>query len=391
MIAKLSILMPALLTVVWASAPDAAVAQNPGDSIPLVFDDGAGNTLLYRLFLPPGHDDPGGEFPLTVFLHGSGQTGTDNVSQLLFIDGLIAATQSDRFASFLLVPQSQPGQGGWNPLTVGLTIQVMEQLEQQYSIDESRRYLTGLSMGGFGTWGTIGAFPDLFEAAVPMSAWGDPSAAEQYIETRIWSFHGRSDNLPAQFNRETILAIEEAGGSPLYTETSGGHVIWEPIYNDPDDDLYPWLFEGVEPSLGTLYYDPRTGSVQIDGGTAPGGAINFFQLNSSPGAFSIPDTVYVDGVPSDSSEFFSSANPNLIRYNDIGGPGFGGVLDMGNLLPAGLDFHELHELFLNKAYRSPTTTAARYLNLEVVVPEPSSLACVALLFCCGFAGARRRR
>lgn len=368
-----------LLTLIaaagWASSPRVACGQNVGNSIPLVYDDGQGNTLPYRLFLPPGHDTPGESFPLTVFLHGSGQIGTDNVSQLLFIDGLVEATQSERFASFLLAPQSQPTQDGWGPLTRGLTKQVIEQLEQTYAIDASRRYLTGLSMGGFGTWGFLADYPDLFDAAVPMSAWGSPDDLEEYAETRLWSFHGRNDSLPAMYNRYTVLGTRLAGGSALYTETGGAHVIWEPIYDDPDDDLYPWLFEGVDPAMGTLYYDPLTGSVQIDANRAPGGAIDFLLLNSNPAAFTIPDTVYLDGVAIDTDAFFDSASETSIRYNDFGGAGFSGVLDLGPLLPTGLDFSELHDVFSAKVYRSPSTTALRYISLDVVtpIPEPSSL------------------
>ena len=140
------------MAAIWSSLACVASALVVGDSMPLVFDDGNGNTLLYRLFLPPGHDEPGAKFPLVLYMHGSGQTGTDNISQLLTVDGLINATQSDRFASFLLAPQVQPGQGGWGSLTRGMTLQVMQQIEQQYGVDTTRRYVTGLSSGGFGTW-----------------------------------------------------------------------------------------------------------------------------------------------------------------------------------------------------------------------------------------------
>ena len=273
------------MAAIWSSLACVASALVVGDSMPLVFDDGNGNTLLYRLFLPPGHDDPGTKFPLVLYMHGSGQTGSDNISQLLTVDGLINATQSDRFASFFLAPQVQPGQGGWGTLTRGMTLQVMQQIEQQYAVDTTRRYVTGLSSGGFGTWEFVADYPNMFEAAVPMSSWGDTIKASQYLETRLWAFHGRNDNLLARYDREMISAIQNVGGSPLYTETNGRHDIWGPIYDDPNFDLYSWMFEGVQPPLATFQYNPLTGSVKIDADLAPGGAINLLRSRPQPGPF----------------------------------------------------------------------------------------------------------
>ena len=340
---------------------------------------GKANTLLYRLFLPPGHDEPEASFPLVLFLHGSGQIGTDNIEQLAYVDGLVAATQSERFASYLLAPQVQPGQGGWGSLTRGMTLQVLQQIEQQYAVNSERRYVTGLSMGGFGTWNFLEENPDTFEAAVPMSSWGDPNQADQYLQTRLWSFHGRNDSLLAQYDRETILAIQEAGGSPLYTETNGGHDIWGPIYDDPNSELYAWMFEGTQPSMATFNYDPQTGSVKIDASVAPGGAVNIFKMTFATDVFSLPATIVVDGTTVETTRFLRRANENELFYDDRNGPGFSVELDLGPILPVGLDYVSLHDVLVNQVYASPATgRAQRLFSLVIAVPEPSTR----LLFCC---------
>ncbi len=188
-----------------------------------------------------------------------------------------------------------------------------------------------------------------------MSSWGDTGQADQYRQTRIWSFHGRTDRLLAKHNRETIAATQEAGGTPLYTETNGGHEIWGPIYDDPNNDLYAWMFEEATPPLATFLYNPQTGSVKIDAKTAPGGAINIFKINFKAGFFSLPSTVRVGGTTVDSSNFFRTANDTALFFDDRNGEGLREVLDFGPVLPTGLDFVSLHDVFDRQVYSSPAT------------------------------------
>lgn len=350
-----------------------ASAQILNGSLPFTYDDGNGNTLLYRLYFPPGHDEPGAEFPLVLFMHGSGQIGSDNISQMLTVDGLVTATQSDRYASFLLAPQAQPGQGGWGPLTRQLTLQVMQQIEQQYPIDATRRYVTGLSMGGFGTWQFAADHPGFFEAAAPMSAWGNPADAAKYLDTRVWSFNGSNDDVtPPALNRATVQAVRAAGQPAIYTETSGAHAIWGPIYDDPDGDLYNWMFEGVAPPLGKLIYNPSNGRVIIDARDGPGGTINFFRITTLTGSFSVPSTIVVDDSTVDAQSFFRVVDERRMSYDGRGTDGFSKSVDLGPIFPIGLDFDSLHDLVNLQIYLSPNTGASqRSLDLVIAIPEPS--------------------
>ena len=197
-------------------------ATDLSNSLALVYDDGAGNTLPYRLFLPPGHDEPGVEFPLVLFLHGAGEIGTDNLAQVsAHIDGLINVTRGESHPAFLLAPQVQPGQGSWSALwsptelapAMELTLELIDQIEGLYPIDTSRRFVTGLSMGGFGTWDVVAKRPEMFAAAAPMSGGGDPNQAVNLRDIPIWNFHGSGDRtVEPDRSREMIAAIEQAGG-----------------------------------------------------------------------------------------------------------------------------------------------------------------------------------
>lgn len=228
---------------------------------PFVFENEAGRTMPYRLFTPADADVGDREFPLVVFLHGAGERGRDNTAQVrVHINGLIDATQSEEYASFLLAPQLPSG-ASWNmDGRNDLAINIIRSLQDTLPIDEQRVYVTGLSLGGNGSFNYITRFPEMFAGAVPMSGWGTPATAGQITEIPIWMFHGdRDSTVPPSGSRDMYEAIRDAGGAPLLTEIVGGsHVIWSPIYGDAARNrfgLYPWLFsqrKGVETSVEEL-------------------------------------------------------------------------------------------------------------------------------------------
>jgi poly(3-hydroxybutyrate) depolymerase len=371
----------AALAVIAAMA-GGATGQDLSNSLALVFNDGSGPPIPYRLFLPPGHDEPGVSLPLVLFLHGAGERGTNNTSQLAYINGLINTTRTDHPA-FLLVPQAPRNDfwgtgapGVFSPAT-GQVLDLIAQIESQYAVDTSRRYVTGLSMGGFGTWDLVNELPDMFEAAVPMSSWGDTMEPENYLSTRIWAFQGNRDGVtPPGPARDTIQAIRNAGGDPLYTETTGDHGIWQPIYNDPLGELYDWMFDGVAPPVPTLEYDQASGTVTIDSSRAPGGLLSFVRIVPSTGnALRVPSEVLVNGVATPTSTFFTQASPTQLTYAAAGTAGIAGVLELPSLLPAGLSYQQVHAFVLQQFYRSPASgTAFRYFDVRVVeVPEPRTV------------------
>ena len=205
-------------------------------------------SLPYRLFEPSG-TTPGQKLPLVLFLHGMGERGTDNVKQTTWMSGLVHATQSGPYASYVLAPQIDTS--GWfqsfsNKPTesMALTIKALKQVMSSENVDTSRVYVTGLSMGGMGTWDILDREPGLFAAAVPMSGGGDKRTAAAIKDTPIWAFHGGADPIVSvNDTRGMIDALRDAGGSPRYTEIAGaGHEIWNDVYGDASNTLYPWLF-----------------------------------------------------------------------------------------------------------------------------------------------------
>jgi poly(3-hydroxybutyrate) depolymerase len=124
-----------------------------------------------------------------------------------------------------------------------LTLEMLEGLKKEFSLDDKRLYVTGLSMGGYGTWDVIARYPKLFAAAVPVCGGGDEGTAPVIKDVPIWCFHGGADTtVPTARSRNMIAAIKAAGGNPKYTEYPGvGHNSWDKAYSEPD--LVKWLFE----------------------------------------------------------------------------------------------------------------------------------------------------
>ncbi|MBN2474628.1 MAG: prolyl oligopeptidase family serine peptidase [Pirellulales bacterium] len=277
------------LGIVGLGLPSATAADWT-DSLALVYNDGLGHSLPYRLFLPPGYDQPGTDFPLVLFLHGAGERGSNNVSQVnVHIEGLINATQSESFAAYLLAPQV-PTDGSWaNNLQWDLTRQVLDLVQQGYGVDPYRLYITGLSMGGYGTFDYLMREPDLFAAAVPMSGWGDTSRAALIKDVPIWVFHGNNDTVvPVSNSRAMVAALEAAGGTPVYTETTGGHAIWAPIYNDATNELYPWMFS--QSMVGLFQWD-ALGDADWDAVDAVTGNSHWLDRDGNP-ATGYPDASF---------------------------------------------------------------------------------------------------
>ena len=115
-------------------------------------------------------------------------------------------------------------------------------LQAEFSIDESRLYVTGLSMGGFGAWDAIQRYSNRFAAAVPICGGGDPAFAKQLVHVPVWAFHGELDTAVKPLrSRDMIAALKAAGGTPKYTEYPGvGHNSWAATY--ANREMYAWLF-----------------------------------------------------------------------------------------------------------------------------------------------------
>ncbi|MBN1481158.1 T9SS type A sorting domain-containing protein [candidate division KSB1 bacterium] len=247
----------------------------------------AGTTLPYRL-CPPDFYDPGKVYPLVLCLHGAGERGTDN--QIHIDVHRMATSWADsanqkKYPCFVVAPQcpenNRWADADWSPgfhriaqvpvsnevLTV---LDLIDSLITEFSVDTNRLYITGLSMGGQGTWDMLARYPTKFAAAVPMSGGGDSTRALHMKHIPIWVFHGEKDTtVPVSASRQMVQAMENqhltaiythcragdctglsddeiaaaiaADARLLYTEwQNAGHVMWAESYDFPY--LFPWVF-----------------------------------------------------------------------------------------------------------------------------------------------------
>jgi predicted peptidase len=207
-------------------------------------------SLPYRLLKPESYD-PKQKYPLVVFLHGAGERGSDNQKQLVHGVAEFAKEENrKKYPCFLIAPQCPSGPW-WvgakkgpkdNKEPAALVLELIPELEKEFSIDKQRIYLTGLSMGGYGTWALLARKPELFAAGVPICGGGDVKQAEVLAKIPLWVFHGDKDNaVNVEQSRKMVEAIKKAGGSPKYTEYPGvGHDSWTQTYKNPE--MLKWLF-----------------------------------------------------------------------------------------------------------------------------------------------------
>ena len=214
----------------------------------------AGETYAYAVYVPPDYT-PDKPWPVILFLHGSGERGTDGMLQTDVGIGRALRRHHHLIPAVVVMPQCRPGRG-WGGTMEQLAIRCLEQTSRQYRVDPERVYLTGLSMGGHGAWHMAARYPKAFAAVVPICGFAElktaTGAAKQLAphlaDLPIWCFHGESDtNVPVSRSREMVAAIREAGGTVKYTEYRGAkHFIWDRVY--ADRDLWTWLFAQHRPA-----------------------------------------------------------------------------------------------------------------------------------------------
>jgi predicted peptidase len=211
------------------------------------------DSLPYGL-LAPLKPVNGQKYPLVIYLHGSSERGTDNEKQLKHIQLLFNYNTFNKYPCYVFAPQCPKGEV-WSTMMNGkpysavptrpmeMLIQMMEKIAIQYPIDHTRIYITGISMGGFGTWDLMARLPFRFAAAVPICGGGDVKTVEKIKHIPMWAFHGAEDpTVPAEMTRKMIYALQEAGAMPGYTEFPGvGHTSWHQAYKEPH--LMPWLWK----------------------------------------------------------------------------------------------------------------------------------------------------
>ena len=202
-----------------------------------------GSNLPFRYFVPPGYDGAQ-QYPLILFLHGAGERGNDNEAQLNNnANGAMRLLDDANLALqpvFMIAPQC-PTDGWWSGGTLTSAIHLVDQLSATYNIDPERIYVTGLSMGGMGTWSAVTAQPDRFAAAVPMSGNGDTNPAGAVSAIPFWFFHAANDGtVGVEGSDNLVAALRNSSGNVIYTRyDTGGHGIWPVAYVHPL--LFQWL------------------------------------------------------------------------------------------------------------------------------------------------------
>jgi len=193
----------------------------------------------YLVYTPPAYNrDKSSKWPLIVFLHGSGERGDD--LNILKTQGLTKLLQTKKDLPFIIVsPQCLPTES-WNPWEVNFLI---DQIRRKYRVDDDRIYLTGLSMGGFGTWETAWQFPERFAAVAPICGSFAPDRVAKLRDLPIWVFHGDKDtSVPIAGDQKCVAALQKVGGHVRFTfYPDGEHDVWTRTYADPR--LYAWLLE----------------------------------------------------------------------------------------------------------------------------------------------------
>jgi predicted peptidase len=234
-----------------------ATAQVPVNFSPQFYTNGKGDTLYYRQLNPDAN--PKRHYPLIIFLHGSGERGNDNISQLKWGVLNFATEQNQlKYPAVIIAPQcpantSWTGPGGSGtantaPMAASptrpmeLLLDLIKKIKAEGKIDTARIYITGLSMGGFGTFDAIEREPGLFAAAVPVCGGGDPAKAAALAKLPMWIFTGSED--PAvnpEFSLNMLEALWKAGARPGFTMfPEVGHFSWLGAYTDPL--MMEWLF-----------------------------------------------------------------------------------------------------------------------------------------------------
>ena len=215
---------------------------------------GPGDTLRYRLFEPAGAGKKW--LPLVLFLHGSGERGSDNAKQLTHgVMNFVSPEVQAKHPCYVLAPQC-PGNRRWvvidyfgkyrqaDTLSKPLTrvMELVKDLVATKKIDPKRIYVTGLSMGGTATWDLITRYPDFFAAAVPVCGGMDTSTVCRVNHLPLWIFHGDNDDIvPPSYSRNAVKELKSCGGRPRYTEYPGmNHGCWDTAY--ADKGMMKWLF-----------------------------------------------------------------------------------------------------------------------------------------------------
>jgi predicted peptidase len=220
----------------------ASDSAQPGAQHSQAFEKTITKTLRsgYLLFLPEGYGNKKQAWPLMLFLHGAGERGSD--LEKVKLHGPPKMVENGKDFPFIIVSPQCPKDDWWNEKLELLT-NLLDDIVARYDVDRERIYLTGLSMGGYGTWALASKYPDRFAAIAPICGGGRRFMAHRLKDLPVWAFHGAKDEVvPVRESVEMVNAVKAYGGNARLTVyPDAGHDSWTETYNN--QELYDWLLE----------------------------------------------------------------------------------------------------------------------------------------------------
>ncbi len=215
----------------------AGVQPAPGQQQSARLDVQVRVTIDYLLFLPEGYDEKD-SWPMMLFLHGAGERGDD--LELVRKHGPPKIVETKKGFPFILVSPQCKENRWWESLELTALV---DEIVAKHKVDEDRIYVTGLSMGGFGTWSLAAYTPNRFAAIAPICGGGEAYWAKRFAHVPVWAFHGGKDRLvPPKRSQQMVDALNKHGGNAkltIYPEAE--HDSWTETYDDPE--LYDWLLQ----------------------------------------------------------------------------------------------------------------------------------------------------
>lgn len=213
----------------------------PGKQVAQSLSTADGGAMPYLLYLPQNYAKDGAKVPVMLFLHGRGESrGPLNVVAKWGPPRRLAAGEQMKY---LVVSPQCPARSFWSKADQQKRLlELLAHINKTYNVDRDRIYLTGLSMGGYGSWRLAADHPQMFAAVAPICGAGDPKDGEALTKLPIWAWHGTEDRaVPHKRSVEMVDAIKAAGGTKVrFTSLAHiGHFSWQAAYQS--SDLYSWL------------------------------------------------------------------------------------------------------------------------------------------------------
>ncbi|MBF8982678.1 prolyl oligopeptidase family serine peptidase [Lutibacter sp. B2] len=203
-------------------------------------------SLKYLLYLPKNyHSNERKKWPLIVFLHGIGSRGED--IEIVKKNGIPKMIEENEELPFIVVAPQCPTNSLW-PIELDALYFLINKIIKEQNVDASRVYLTGLSMGGIGTWHLAEAYPNLFAAIIPICGgavpfMGFPERIRVLKDIPVWAFHGDADDVvPLKMSEELVDELKNHNENvQLTVYPNVGHDSWTQTYNNPQ--IYEWLLQ----------------------------------------------------------------------------------------------------------------------------------------------------